>query len=108
MASGIVNKPLEGRIVWTNLATTQGANSITVDDATVYFISVRNADTDATYVSCMIERGVSGNSSVAKVYTTDGNYSRTFTLSGSTLSWTASTHPSYPNNVLIPQQVYAI
>ena len=83
MASGIVSKPLEGRIIWTNLSTTQGANSITVDDA--------------TYVSCMIERGVSGNTSVAKVYTTDGNYSRNFTLSGSTLSWTASTHPSYPN-----------
>lgn len=108
MASGIVSKPLEAHVIWSSTAISQGANSITVGSETVYFINIRQADSDNTYLSCIIQRGVSGNPSWAKITTKDGNYSREFTLSRSTLSWTASTHPSYPNNILVPQQVYAI
>lgn len=97
MASGKIDEPLEAKVIWSNLSTSQGANSITVGPETIYFINVRQADSDSTYLSCIIQRGVSGNPSWAKITTKDGNYSREFTLSGSTLSWTVSTHPSYPN-----------
>lgn len=93
------------KVFYSTTATYGGAGSVSYDLSgySAVIIMFRASDIDATIYSVTIPVGKTGRGVVQ-----GSGYSRDYTVSTSGVSWTASTHPSYPNAAGQPQMMIAI
>ena len=97
------------RLVYNTSVNAAAANSVNIDlsDCFAVIIVANAQDTNHKIVSAFVPIG-----GTAVLWNTDqyatGTCCRTFTVSSSSVSWTASTNSNYPNAFVIPQKIYAL
>ena len=93
------------KAVYATTASYGGAGSVSVDLSgyNAVIVMARNSDVDNTLSSVVIPVG-----RVGRIWNAANNYYRDVTVSATGISWTVSSHPSYPNVAATPQLIIAI